>query len=250
LTKFIQLPPGSLLGETITKFSNTQNGVADRDFMSNNKKQIRLQNEFALQYAGEFVFEIKEGEQLPTGTKISNEFAGLYLMAFDLKEPWATHRRYQVFRDRHSDLFARPEVTADRIVLLKVIADCIKGSMNAMTNPLAAKYVVTQYFLMYVVRLIVEKDPIAVDLLVRPEKFVRASKDRANFQTCMSTVTDDLVTDLNIAIEDAGKDFDYRDKFRDLKWVKEKAAEFLGTRQKLVRRKTIQSLKESWDNRK
>lgn len=250
LTKFIQLPPGSLLGETITKYSNTQNGVADRDFMSNNKKQIRLQNEFAQFYGGEFVFEIKEGEKLPTGIKISNEVAGLYLMAFDLKEPWATHRRYQVFRDRHSDLFARPEVTADRIVLLKVIADCVKGSMNAITNPLAAKYVVTQYFLMYVVRLIVEKDPIAVDMLVRPAMFVRAPKDRIQFQTCMATVTDDLVTDLNIAIEDAGKDFDYRDKFRDMKWVKDRATEFLGTRQKLVRRKTIQSLKEAWDNRK
>jgi hypothetical protein len=66
----------------------------------------------------------------------------------------------------------------------------------------------------------------------------------------MATVTDDLVTDLNIAIEDAGKDFDYRDKFRDMKWVKDRATEFLGTRQKLVRRKTIQSLKEAWDNRK
>ena len=47
-----------------------------------------------------------------------------------------------------------------------------------------------------------------------------------------------------------GEDFDYRDKFRDIKWVKERAAEFLGTRQKLVRRKTILSLKEAWDNRK
>jgi len=36
-------------------------------------------------------------------------------MAFDLKEPWGTHRKYQVFDEKHADLFARPEVTADRI---------------------------------------------------------------------------------------------------------------------------------------
>jgi hypothetical protein len=89
LTKFIQLEKDSPLGTIITKFSNNQNGVEARDFMSNNRMQVRLQNEFKATYAGQYVFEIKQGEQLGSGTKITNEEAGLYLMAFDLKEPWA-----------------------------------------------------------------------------------------------------------------------------------------------------------------
>src|SRR5205814_2183834 len=109
----------------------------------------------------QYVFEIKQGEKLVAGTKITNEEAGLYLMAFDLKEPWGTHRRYQVFGDKYSHIFSRPEVNADRIVLCKVIFDSVKASMNAMNNKLAAKYVVTQYFLMYATRLIIESDPIA-----------------------------------------------------------------------------------------
>jgi hypothetical protein len=250
LTKFIQLEQGSPLGATITKFSNNQNGVEARDFMSNNRMQVRLQHDFVKHYSDQYVLEIKQGEKLGTGIKITNEEAGLYLMAFDLKEPWGTHRKYQIFRDKHTQIFGRPEVTADRIILCKVIFDCVRASMNAMNNKLAAKYVVTQYFLMYAVRLIVENDPIAKDMLVRPEVFVRTPKTRGQFQTCISAITDDLVTDLNISIEDAGEDFDYRDKFRDIKWVKERAAEFLGTRQKLVRRKTLPSLKEAWDNRK
>lgn len=140
-------------------------------------------------------------------------------------------------------------MTADRIVFCKVLFDCVKASMNAMNNKLAAKYVVTQYFMMYAVRLIVEKDPIAKEMLVHPEVFVRTPKERGQFQTCMSAITDDLVTDLNIAIEDAGQDFDYRDKFRDTKWVKALAAEFLGTREKMVRRKKLPSIKEAWDDR-
>jgi hypothetical protein len=43
---------------------------------------------------------------------IANEDAGLYLLAFDLKRPWATHRKYQVFEDDHSEIFGRPAVDA------------------------------------------------------------------------------------------------------------------------------------------
>jgi hypothetical protein len=117
LTKFIQAPPASPLAEIITRFSNNQNGVRARDFKSNNHIQIRLQNEFAHHYGSEFFFEIKRGEDPRGLSVISNELAGQYLMAFDLKLPWATHRKYQVFEDLHSELFARPAVTAHRIVM-------------------------------------------------------------------------------------------------------------------------------------
>lgn len=249
LTKFIQLQDGSPLGATITKYSNNQNGVEARDFMSNHKMQVRLQNEFNALYKDQYVLEIKQGEILGNGVRLTNEEAGLYLMAFDLKEPWATHRKYQIFRDKHAEIFGRPEVTADRIVMCKVMFDSVQGSIAQLKNRLAAKYVVTQYFILYILRLIIENDPIAKDVLVTSKNFVRDAIERGKFQRCISTITDDIVTDLNISIEDAGEDFDYRDKFRDLKWVKQLAAEFIGTREKMVRRKKIPTLKESWDNR-
>ena len=106
LTKFIQLNENSTLASTVTQFSNNQNGVKARDFMANNPIQIRLQNEFRAHYTGQYSFEIKRGEALDPGIKVCNEDAGLYLMAFDAKEPWGTHRRYQVFEEKHSDLLA------------------------------------------------------------------------------------------------------------------------------------------------
>lgn len=87
LTKFIQMDILSPLSEQVTRYSNNQNGVKPRDFQANNPIQIRLQNEFLNHYPNQYSFEIKRGENLGTGTIISNEIAGLYLMSFDLKEP-------------------------------------------------------------------------------------------------------------------------------------------------------------------
>src|SRR3546814_6953915 len=89
---------------------------------------------------------------------ISNELAGQYLMAWDLKQPWATHRKYQIFEDKHSELFGRPDVTADRIVLCHLLAGCIDNQTSSTKNQLFAKYVLTRFFLLYVMRLIIEGD--------------------------------------------------------------------------------------------
>ena len=121
LAKFILLEKHSPLAATITRFSNNQNGVTDRDFMSNHRVQVRLQHEIEKHYSGQYYLDIKGGETGGSGESISNEDAGLYMMAFDFKEPWATHRRYQVFRDRHNALFARPAATAHRVVMFRVI---------------------------------------------------------------------------------------------------------------------------------
>jgi hypothetical protein len=102
--------------------------------MSNNALQIRLQNEFKSQYSNQYTFEIKRGEVMPAGVIITNEEAGLFLMAFDLKEPWGTHRKYQVFESKHSDIFGRPEVTADRIVLCQVIKEAIDEASKKIEN--------------------------------------------------------------------------------------------------------------------
>lgn len=107
LTKFIQVEPNSDLAKMVTEISNNQNGVKPRDFMANHAVQIRLQNEFPKDYKDQYFFEIKRGEKKDAGTLITNEEAGLLLMAFDLEEPWATHRKYQVFDDKYIDLFAK-----------------------------------------------------------------------------------------------------------------------------------------------
>ncbi len=247
LTKFVQMEPTSALAKLVTEISNNQNGVKARDFMANNPLQIRLQNEFRKHYENQYFLEIKRGETKEAGTVISNEEAGLLLMAFDLGEPWATHRKYQVFEDKYSDLFARPEVTADHVVLCHVVAESVDAALPRLTNGLLAKYLLTRYMLLYCVRNILEKDALWTQVNTDPQKFVRAEKPRQKFRRCIDNIVGDLITDVDGEIEGIGADFDYRDKLRDADWVNKLARTVVGDHLKMVTRKKIQSFKDDWE---
>lgn len=247
LTKFVQVEPNSKLAKLITEISNNQNGVKPRDFMANSPLQIRLQQEFRANYNKQYFFEIKRGEIRDDGSIISNEETGLLLMAFDRGEPWATHRKYQVFEDKYNELFARKEVTADRIVLCRTIADSIDTALPRLTNGLFAKYALTRYMLLFCVRNILEKDALWMQINNSPQTFVRGQKERQRFRKCIDNIVGDLVTDVNAEIEGIGEDFDYRDKLRDATWVKNLAKTVVGDHVKMVTRKKIQSFKEDWE---
>jgi hypothetical protein len=246
LTKFVQLEPTSSWAKLVTEYSNTQNGVSARDFMSNNRIQIRLQNEFDRNYKDEFSFEIKRGENKGPGKVISNEDAGLLLMAFDLKEPWATHRKYKVFEEKSGDLFGRKEVTADRIVMCHVIEDAIKGFLPKINNQLVAKYKLTQYIILYVLRNILEKEPLYKEIIMRPGRFVRTQMARSHFHDCISRIIGDVIVDLNAEVDEFGEDFDYRDKLRNEDWVIAINKTIVAEYTKLINRHRIHSFSEEW----
>jgi hypothetical protein len=247
LVKFIQMDPQSPLAASITEKSNNQNGVKARDFKSNNPIQIRLQNEFVKYYANEYQFEIKRGEANGGGTIISNEIAGLYLMAFDLKEPWSTHKKYQVFEDKYADLFGRRDVTADHIVMCQSIMDSIETHVVKIKNTLFGKHVLARYFILYAVRLILDADELANELFTHPEKFVRKNAARRKFSAAIGTIVADVVDDVNASVEDLGADFDYRNRLREEAWVKTNASQIALDHKKLVRRQKIKPFKEEWE---
>jgi hypothetical protein len=249
LTKFIQMDISSPLSEQVTRYSNNQNGVKPRDFQSNNPVQIRLQNDFKTNYAGQYLFEIKTGEPSGQGIVISNEQAGLYLMSFDLKEPWGTHRRYQVFEEKHADLFARPEVTSDRIVFCQVIMEAILDASANIKNKLFGKYGLTKQVLLYIGRSILENDALEKDLLASPSLFVRTRDNRDHFRSCIKSIMDDVIIDINAELDELGEDFDYRGKLRDSAWVKELTRKVVSDYLKLVNRGRINSFEAEWNQK-
>ena len=247
LAKFIKVQPTSSLARQITEFSNNQNGVKARDFKANSSPQIRLQNEFDELYSDQYGYAIKRGEPIGNEIIISNEDAGLYLMAFDLKEPWATHRKYQVFDDKHSVLFARPESTADRIVMLHVVREEIDAQLrSAIENTLVGKYVLTRYVMMYIVREILENDAVGEDVILNPEAFVRKEERREKFRKCVRNLLQDVAIDLNAEVEDYGDDFDYRGRLRDEDWVKKLRRTIVADYQKQVARGRVPSFESDW----
>ena len=247
MTKFIKMDIPSTLSDQVTHYSNNQNGVKPRDFQANNAIQIRLQNDFLLNYLNEYTFEIKRGEIVGEGTVISNEEAGLYLMSFDLKEPWATHRKYQVFDEKYGELFARPEVSADRIVLCQTIVDAIEEASSNIGISLFAKYVLTKFLLLYMVRTILEGDEMSHEILTMPEEFVRTPGDRQKFKNCVRRIIDDAIVDLNAEVGELGEDFDYRGRLRDQGWVKEISGRVLNDYLKLVNRGRIDPFSVEWN---
>ena len=248
LAKFIEVDPTSSLARQITEFSNNQNGVKARDFKANSSPQIRLQNEFRRDYMGVYDYAIKRGEESHGGTVISNEDAGLYLMAFDLMEPWATHRKYQVFDDKHSEIFGRPEVTADRIVMCQVVRESIEMVLGEINNQLLAKYVLTRYLLMYLVRRVFESEPFGGKIISSPGEFVRDVSERAKFETLVGGILRDIVTDLNTEVDEYEDDFDYRGRLRDEHWVSKLGREVVALREKLVRRGNIRAISAEWQS--
>ena len=248
LTKFIKLEPSSDLAGIVTRFSNNQNAVKRRDFVANDPIQIRLQNEFKQYFKGEYHFEIKRGEPAKTDITISNEIAGLILRSFDLKEPWTAHRSFEVLDPdrKYNTIFARPETTADRILLIYLIYEVVTEAMPDLTNDLMAKYNLTKYVLVYIIRNILEKDPLFPQITTQPQRFVRDASNRERFKNCIRLMVKDVVIDVNAEVQDAGEDFDYRDKLRDDKWVTELSKSVASNYLKLAHRKRVSSFSDEW----
>lgn len=247
LTKILVMRIDSPLSENVTQYSNNQNSVRPRDFKSNSPTQIRLQNEFAKKYPGKFFFEIKRGESPTDGEIISNEDAGLYLMAFDLKEPWSTHRRYTIFDEKYADLFARPEVTADRILMCHVIVKTIIEKTPGIKNSLFGKYALTKYALLFMFRQILELDESGQSLLNKPIEGVRDEKYRQKLKRISGIVIDEMIIDINHEIdEEFGDDFDYRGRLRDSSWVTKLANSIVSGYEKIVKRGRVPSFHSLW----
>ncbi|MEI6610798.1 MAG: AIPR family protein, partial [Deltaproteobacteria bacterium] len=248
LTKIIKMDVTSNLAERVTRYSNNQNGIKARDFKSNNTIQVRLQNEFSSLYNDRFCLEVKRGENLPKGEVISNEDAGLYFMAFDLKEPWGTHRKYQVFDDKYPEIFGRPDVTADRIVFCHTLMNCIQEAIPKINNHLFGKYALTKFALLYILRLVLEEDEIGKDMIHTPAKYVRNATTQLSLQACLKSIINDIIIDVNGEVDALGDDFDYHNYLRDSKSVQTLARAVVGNHLKLVQRGRIQPLSVEWGN--
>ncbi|MEI9475629.1 MAG: AIPR family protein, partial [Deltaproteobacteria bacterium] len=252
LTRFIQVDKTSDLLGMITSYSNNQNGIKARDFKSNHDIQIRLQNEFKKYYSDEYFLEIKRGEDPNGKIVITNEVAGLLLLAFDLKEPWTTHQKYKVFDDKYTALFARPEVDADRIVALSVFMEEIGRSLQNIDDKLLARYALTRYLMLYMIREILEKDIIGVKLINNPAPFVRDSKFRKALGLCIQGILSDMVVDINAELKDIKEkeaDFDYKSKLKSPEWSKNFSKAIVNSYEKLVQRERLESFEKEWTKR-
>jgi len=181
LTKIIRLNTSDVgLVKKITTNSNNQNAIKPRDLQSNQNIQQRLKKEF--ESIDGYEFAVKRGEVLDDGKVISNEDAGRMLLAFDLNEPWNSHQKAQIFDEYYSKIFARPEVNAQRIILVYEILSVVEEQLDQIEHKQYAYYSATKYFLLHTISKIMQEDNVGKSIFTNKLDIVSHPKDLSEFK--------------------------------------------------------------------
>ncbi len=248
LGRLIQLPPDSELAARITRHSNNQNSISARDLQSNSSIQRRLQNEIKNKYSRIF-YEIKRGETPTAPVILSNDTAARILLAFDVKQPWSCHQSYKLFDELHIAIFARPEVTADRIVALHQAHLAVIDILPKVNLEVMAKYRLLQFTLVYLLRMALETDEVGREFCRDPSDFISAENGTDRIRACFDRVLDDLVIDLNAEIEERTTEanpYDYKRELKSPQSIRKLRQNIISVYQKAVARKRATSFGHEW----
>ena len=224
LTKFINVSPETPLALKITDHTNNQNGTTARDLQSNNPIQTRLQQEIN---SGNLRYRIKRGEhpEWDADKVIENELAARILLAFDVKQPWSCHQTYKLFDELHADIFGRPEVDGLRIVSVYRLYRLVLSKLELLENQLFARYTITRFLVLYLLREALEKDAIGREFCLRPNHFVRTRAKRDRLHECLDKVTQVVLRILDSEVKRRDADpstlFDYKRELKSPNSVRE-----------------------------
>ena len=248
LGRLIQLPPDSELAARITRHSNNQNSISARDLQSNSTIQRRLQNEISGRYPDIF-YEIKRGEQSSATVVLTNEDAARILLAFDIQQPWSCHQTYKLFDALHADIFARPEVTADRLVALQQAHQAVLAVLPHVMLDVMAKYRLLQFALLYLLRMALETDDAGRAFCRDPSSFIIQPHGVKRLRACFVRVLKDLVIDLNAEVADretAERPFDYKRELKSPQSVRKLRKSIISSYQKAVARNRATAFGAEW----
>lgn len=238
LVKFISLKDEEL-SERITWNSNNQNAIKYRDQRSNDATQRRLQAEFAK--VPDVALEIKRGEKVDGKKVLSNEEAGLLLLAYDLEQPWVCHQKYKVFDELYSELFCRPTITAFYISFVHRLMVLVEKNVEAIQNERVRRYALTRYFLLYCLRQALAENPIWEKVKADPS-YATDDKRWPKFESAVDEILVGLISDLNGEIEDAGEAFDHKDVFKSQQKSKALARTIVDVYRKELKRKKVEPI--------
>lgn len=247
LTRIIRVDTSQAgLISRITYNSNNQNGIKARDFRSNTQTQVRLQQEIEQGYPNYF-YEIKRGDEPGQRAVIENTLAGQILLAFDLKRPSSVQRYSKIFDDLHQEIFARPEVTGGRIVVLFDLYKEIERSLLQVKPELFAGYQITKFFLLYLLSEALSEDEVGKEFCRKPEGFYKDANQKACLFKCIQIILEDLIIDLNAEFQDeGGENFDFKATFKAPNSLRNLASRVLASHKKLIARGRTESFTQLW----
>ena len=209
-----------------------------------------MQNEFKQNYDDEVFYRIKRGEGDQAPVNIDNDEAGRLLLAFDLKQPWTCHKSYAVLDELHGSIYARPEITAHRILVVHEIASEVINALPSIENKMLASYRLTRYFMVYLVRLALELDERGKEFIGNPAWFLEQVDGRERIKASIRPVISDLIIDLDAEIRekaDAGNPFDFKRELKNSGSVRDISRSIVANYQKSVARGRADSFGLEWE---
>ena len=247
LVKLIEVKGDVSLSQKITRNSNNQNAIKARDMKSNHNLQQRLKAEVDKISNETVAYEIKQGENNKGKDLISNEAAGLVLLAADLKQPWSCHQKYKVMDDLHSDIFGRPNVTGARVLALWKCFQTIPLHLGELENHSFASYTLTKFFLLFAVMEVIRDSEEGQVLLNSLDKFAE-NNQLDQLASGFGVLAENAAIDLNAEIApEEDEYFDYKNDLKSQKWCKAMSAKILAQHKKDVRRDKAQSVGMAFD---
>lgn len=242
LVKLIETKGDTALSQRITTNSNNQNAIKARDLKSNHNIQQRLKAEVSAISNDTVAYEIKQGEDNKGKSVLSNEQAGLILLAMDLAQPWSCHQKYKVMDDLHSDIFGRPDVSGSRILGYWECFKSVGTALDAIENKHFAYYNLTKYFLVYAVVHLIRTDPAGAAMLMNM-KGISSSGRLPELVELFGGLARSLAVDLNAEVvgEDA-ESFDYKNELKSPAWCKKISARLVAQYSKDVMRKKAEPI--------
>lgn len=193
------------IGQSIARFTNTQNPVRSRDVMSNYDIQIKLQKELERM---RWYYERKKYEykDIKSKKKIDAEKAGQVILSFYLEKPGsAKNKKQEIFGNFYNDVFNEDKINAEYILLpyllYSEIETYVKNYRKKITNlkregkeenlkkMLEEKefLLYSHYYLLLTLKLLAEKNKI-------PIEYSRLDNIWKNFNTAMGLLRDIVKT--------------------------------------------------------
>ncbi|NDV01635.1 AIPR family protein [Pseudoroseicyclus tamaricis] len=248
LVKLIEVKGDITLSQKITRNSNNQNAIKARDMKSNHNLQQRLKAEVDTVSGGKIAYEIKQGENNRGKEVISNEAAGLVLLAADLEQPWSCHQKYKIMDDLHSEIFGRPSVTGARVIALWKCFQTMSEPLEELENKSFANYALTRYFLFFAVIEIVKDSKDGASILASLDEIAKDGR-LDELARGFSSLAVNAAIDLNAEIApEEDEYFDYKNDLKSQKWCRAMSAKLLAQHKKDVRRDKADSVADAFSD--
>jgi len=228
LTKIVQVgTQRAPIADDITYYNNNQNTISMRDLRSNDRIQIELQNNFRQRFGGGLFYSIKRGEEPPDGAEvIENSLAAQVLLAFYNKEPENAHQKYRLFDQSYRHVFT-VHTTVQRIHLAYRLYRALTARFDAVEDKLIRDYSLSRFFMLYVMRLALEKDPLGATIIHAPGLPLLRQEDHV--MAAAGKLAGMLVVAFNYLVQQRKEKgyFDYKSDLKSHERVREMALEIL-----------------------